>query len=77
MKMVGIHIMNLKGFSVLKGAIESSPKSITYVISAQDPAVNKDYFDEIQSLCKASSILFFNNTIRIKLPIVDYKIADG
>lgn len=61
--MITLFLMTKKGYQVLASIIETlGPSLVSKVISSQDAAIDKDYYDEIKSLCQEKSIAFFNRT---------------
>lgn len=67
--------MNKKGLIVLKDLIDSGfSENIAFVNSEQDKTVLKDYFDEIENLCRNLGIDFNNNSSEESC---DYRIAIG
>ena len=60
---VAFYAMNSKGLFVLSRFIEKfGSDAIAYVVSASDPSVQYDAFDEIQVLTKKYRIRFYNRT---------------
>lgn len=61
MTKVAFYVMNLKGYNTLKSFIEKfGVGSVAYIVSSNDKAVKKDYFEEIRELAIKSEIKLFD-----------------
>jgi methionyl-tRNA formyltransferase len=68
-----LFLMSEKGYEVLKAVVASAGPSIAAVVSARDPNVEKDFYDEIRTFCDVHRIRFFD---RGDQPAVDtYALA--
>ena len=77
MKRVVFYLMNEKGLHVLMSFVEKfSGEKIEYVVLSEDKSVQKDYYDELTSLCNKHSILYFNRKDNIP-KFEGYKFAIG
>jgi len=52
--------MTQKGCEVLKLLMEKFPESIAAVVAAKDPNIKRDHYHEIQNLCVAGNLPFYN-----------------
>jgi len=70
MKKITLFAMTEKGYRVLRALTSRYPGIVDAVVSSRDAAIQKDFFEEIQSFCKESSIPFYNRTepYRINTP---------
>lgn len=74
---IAMYLMNQKGYFVLEQYLKHfGPDSLEAVISSPDPAMEKDYFDEIADLCQAWGIAFHSRTDKPDLT-ADYAFAIG
>lgn len=68
MNKISFFIMTQKGFEILKAFIDTfDSKHIACVVSSKDEMLVNDYYLEIENLCKANNILFYDkkNTFEI------------
>jgi len=49
-----------KGYKVLEAIATNSPQIIKTVVSARDPNISKDYYNEIETFCKEKGIIFWD-----------------
>jgi len=75
----GFYIMTLKGFVALKTFVERySSNAVSYVVSARDPKMKNDSYDDIQKFCIENNIKFYD---KIQINLIseheDYKVAMG
>ena len=81
MNQVAFYIMNLKGYITLKSFIEKyGAGAVAYIVSSEDKAINKDYFEEISALAVRSKIKFFNRSedfSNLEKSLDVYKFAIG
>ncbi|RLA82541.1 MAG: methionyl-tRNA formyltransferase [Epsilonproteobacteria bacterium] len=80
-KKIAFYIMNKKGFYTLEKFINKfSSNNIEYVVSSIDKDVKKDYFENIQQLCKKNKIKFFDKNdsfTKVEKKHIGYKFAIG
>ncbi len=78
MKQLGLYLMNEKGLKVLTELIDHiEAPCISYVVSAENTSIKKDYYAEIRALCEQGNIRFWDRKESKSLNEVDYKIAVG
>lgn len=64
--MVTFYLMTEKGYQVLNDVIDSlGPGIVDAVVSERDSNIEKDFYDEIASLCSANGIKFHNRKDQI------------
>src|SRR5262245_8444846 len=65
---ISFFLMSLKGFNTLTAFIEAlGRKNIDIVVSAKDSNVEKDYYSEIEMLCREFEIPFCNRTEKFEV----------
>ncbi len=75
--MIGLLLMNQKGYEVLNFIIENKlTKYITWIVSAIDNNVQKDFYEEIKGICNRNNLNLYNRSEKI-LPHTNYRIAIG
>ena len=57
---ITLFLMTRKGYEVLKVLAENYLDLVEAVISARDPNMQKDYYDEIKEFCEYNNILFYD-----------------
>lgn len=73
----GFYVLGKKGYQCLKAFIsEFDPSHVSFVISAHDHNIQKDYFKEIQDICKINDIPFGDIPVS-KRKTVTLKFAIG
>ena len=77
MSKVSFLLIGLKGYSVLKYAVENHLDLIDFVVYGLDSGVESDYSDEIKLLCKSKNIICIERqNIKAEFENYDkYKIA--
>lgn len=74
---LGFYLMNRKGAQTLQALLQHVPAaSLAFVVSAPDPGVDADYFEEIQALCNRSSVPFYDRT-SVPPAAAHYRFAIG
>lgn len=65
---INFYVMTKKGYAVLSSFITKFGTSrVATVISSRDRNIEKDYFDEIRSLCEKHNISFYERKEHVKL----------
>jgi len=62
MQEVTLFAMTQKGHAVVETLATKFPSLVSAVVSARDPGIAKDYYSEIQDLCRRSNIPFHDRT---------------
>jgi methionyl-tRNA formyltransferase len=77
-KKVSLFLMQQRGVNSLQALLEHFDSSIIdFVVSAKDPNVQGDYYDQIKSLCEKHSIAFFDKAEQPKPVTSGLSIAIG
>ena len=59
--MIGFYLMTEKGFEVLRSVLQAyGAQAVSFVVAAKDAQLQKDYYTEIEMICREHSIPFFN-----------------
>jgi methionyl-tRNA formyltransferase len=74
---LAFYLMNSKGYQILKGFLNKyGADSIEYIVTAEDKNVQKDYYLEINEICKSYNLTIYNR--KDELPKFNgYKLAVG
>ncbi|MCA1060853.1 hypothetical protein LCL96_18215 [Rossellomorea aquimaris] len=74
---LAFYLMNSKGYQTLKGFLNNyGADSIEYIVTAKDKNVGKDYYLEINEICKSYNVTIYNR--KDELPKFNgYKLAVG
>jgi methionyl-tRNA formyltransferase len=68
MNKIGFYLMGQKGFSVLQNHLNKFGKTtVAFVVSSHDNHIQKDFYTEIESLCKKNNLEFYNRNTKKKL----------
>ena len=73
---ISLYLLNKKGFTVLQAIVKEAPELIDTVISTRDKGNQKDYYEEIKSLCKKRSLSFRNKNDQFE-NVSKYSFAVG
>lgn len=67
--MIGFYLMTEKGFEVLRSVLQAyGAQAVSFVVAAKDAQLQKDYYKEIEMICREHSIPFFNRERKFHYP---------
>lgn len=76
-KKIVLYLMNQKGYTVLNDLLDTyGATSVEYVVSSKDENIEKDYFEEINQLCKSHEIDLYSKNDNLP-EFKGYKFAVG
>jgi methionyl-tRNA formyltransferase len=74
--MIGFYLMTEKGFEVLRSVLQQYGRNaVSFVVAAKDAQLQKDYYTEIELLCREHSVSFYNREEKVSLPACMYRLA--